>query len=45
MTHGTIAIERVNNTRFHLAHFKPKNPWRKVGGAKGGRDNKAKEER
>ena len=26
ITQGTIAIDRVNRTRFHLAHFRPRNP-------------------
>ena len=26
ITQGTIEIDRVSRTRFHLAHFRPRNP-------------------
>ena len=48
MTQGTIAIERVSNTRFHLAHLRPRKPCegreRREGG-RGGRERNQQNER
>ena len=44
MTQGTIAIERVNNTRFHLAHLRPRKPCEGRKRREGGRGGREEEE-